>query len=109
MASPTYIHGTAASEQERLAALNRLTNGAFIEWLDLRGDERVLEVGSGLGILAAEIGERLPRGAVIGIEYSADQLAAAKVNARPNVRFVHDDAHCMPFEDERFDLVYGRY
>jgi hypothetical protein len=28
-----YIHGTAPSEQERLAALNRMTNKAFVEFL----------------------------------------------------------------------------
>lgn len=30
MASDTYIHGTEPSEQERLAALNRMTNAAFV-------------------------------------------------------------------------------
>ena len=29
----TYIHGTEPGEQQRLAALNRLTNRAFVEFL----------------------------------------------------------------------------
>lgn len=105
----SYIHGTAPSEQERLAGLNRLTNRPFIEFLKLRGYERALEVGSGLGILAADVGELLPNGEIVGLEYSSDQIAAAATNARPNVRFVQGDAHSLPLEDEQFDLVYCRY
>jgi hypothetical protein len=31
----TYIHGTEPSEQERLAALNRMTNKAFVDFLSI--------------------------------------------------------------------------
>src|SRR5437763_793736 len=36
-----YIHGTERSEQDRLAALNRLTNSAFIQFLDISAGSRV--------------------------------------------------------------------
>src|SRR5262245_3851876 len=55
-----YIHGTHADEQERLAGLNRLTNPQFIQFLALNTTETVLEVGSGLGILAVEVADRVP-------------------------------------------------
>ncbi len=103
-----YIHGTDRAEQERLLALNRLTNPAFVEFLELRSDSAVLEVGSGLGILAAEAAERAPQGEVIGIEYSPEQLAAAQVR-RTNLRFEQGDAHRLPFDWARFDVVYCRY
>ena len=35
MAPDTYIHGTEPSEQERLAALNRMTNTTFVRFLDV--------------------------------------------------------------------------
>lgn len=35
MRRAAYIHGTTASEQERLAELNRLTNRAFLEFLQV--------------------------------------------------------------------------
>src|SRR5439155_20978728 len=63
-----YIHGTDKTEQERLVALNRLTNPAFVEFLDLRPDSAVLEVGSGVGILAGEVAGGAPQGEVIGME-----------------------------------------
>jgi ubiquinone/menaquinone biosynthesis C-methylase UbiE len=103
-----YIHGTEQAEQERLAALNRLTNPAFLEFLELRPDSVVLEVGSGLGILAGEVAARAPRGEVIGIEYSTEQLAAARVTV-PNLHFEQGDAHRLPFDGARFDVVYCRY
>ena len=33
----SYIHGTEAEEQQRLAALNELINPAFLEFLQLDG------------------------------------------------------------------------
>jgi SAM-dependent methyltransferase len=103
-----YIHGTDKTEQERLATLNRLTNPAFVEFLELRPDSSVLEVGSGLGILADEVAARAPCGEVIGIEYSPEQLAAAQV-ARPNLRLEQGDAQRLPFDGALFDVVYCRY
>ena len=57
----TYIHGTEPSEQERLGVLNRLTNDAFIRFLAVPPGARVLEVGSGLGILAVQVAAEVLR------------------------------------------------
>ena len=108
MASPTYIHGTAPDEQERLTGLNTLTNAPFLDFLAVTPSSTVLEVGSGLGILAEEIARRVPNGEVWGIEFSAEQLARANHGVR-NLKFIQGDAHQLPFEDHRFDVVYCRY
>ena len=107
--APGYIHGTTPDEQDRLALLNRLTNVPFLDSLNLCGDEQVLEVGSGLGILAAEVARQVPHGSVVGLEYSGDQLAKAKSLANPNLSFRQGDAHQLPFEVNSFDVVYCRY
>lgn len=107
METTTYIHGTHASEQERLAGLNRLTNPAFLDFLDLAPSAAVLEVGSGLGLLASEVAARVPEGEVYGVEYSPEQLALAKDG--PNLHFRQGDAHRLPFPDDTFDAVYCRY
>jgi ubiquinone/menaquinone biosynthesis C-methylase UbiE len=106
MSSATYIHGTAPSEQARLAELNRLTNRPFIEFLNVQPGMRVLEVGSGLGILAVEVvaGEGVT---VVGLERSPDQIAAA--TRSPRVQYVEGDAHELPFDGGSFDVVYARY
>jgi SAM-dependent methyltransferase len=105
--SSTYIHGTEPSEQERLAGLNRMTNAAFIEFLRVAPGSRVLEVGSGLGILAAEVASATAGAEVVGVELSAAQLAAAAQAKR--VTFKQGDAHALDFPDASFDVVYARY
>lgn len=107
MSDDTYIHGTGPDEQKRLAALNRMTNRAFVQFLSVAPGTRILEVGSGLGILAAEVAAAAEEVQVVGLEQSLDQIAAA-VKA-PNVRFVQGDAHKLDFPDGSFDLVYARY
>src|SRR6266404_1323716 len=102
-----YIHGTEPSEQRRLAALNRLTNKAFVQFLHVAPGEKVLEVGSGLGILAADVAAAAVDVQVIGLEKSAEQIAAAATAS--GTRYIRGDAHSIPFPDGRFDLVYGRY
>jgi SAM-dependent methyltransferase len=107
MAPDTYIHGTEPSEQERLAALNRMTNTAFVRFLDVPAGARVLEVGSGLGLLAVEVATAADRVHVVGLEVSAEQIAAAATS--PRVTYRRGDAHTIDFPDASFDLVYARY
>jgi SAM-dependent methyltransferase len=105
--SQIYIHGTEPSEQERLAGLNRMTNGAFVEFLRVAPGARVLEVGSGLGILAAEVAAAADGVEVVGVELSAAQIAASITE--PRVTFKQGDAQALDFPDATFDLVYARY
>jgi SAM-dependent methyltransferase len=105
--SGAYIHGTEPSEQQRLAALNRMTNSEFVKFLDVRPGMRVLEVGSGLGLLAAEVASTAADVQVVGVERASEQIAAA-VTA-PNIRYVQGDAHTLEFEDGTLDLSYCRY
>jgi ubiquinone/menaquinone biosynthesis C-methylase UbiE len=108
MPEASYIHGTDPSEQARLAALNRMTNAPFLDFLNLGPADRVLEVGSGLGLLAAQAAARAPRGRVVGLEHSAAQLAAAPPPPA-NLSLVQGDAHALPFPDDSFDVAYCRY
>lgn len=103
----TYIHGTEPGEQQRLAALNRLTNHKFVEFLNVEPGLRVLEVGSGLGLLALAVAEAAEGVRVVGVERSPAQIAAAVKDSR--VRYVQGDAHRLEFEDGSFDLAYARY
>jgi SAM-dependent methyltransferase len=105
--SHIYIHGTEPTEQERLAGLNRITNAAFIEFLNIAAGSRVLEVGSGLGILAADVAAAAADVEVVGVELSAAQIAAAP--PRAGVTWLQGDAHALEFPDGSFDLVYARY
>ena len=106
MAGATYIHGTDPDEQARLAQLNALTNKTFVEFLQVPDGSRVLEVGSGLGILAAAVADAA-NARVVGVEVAWPQIAKAAAGAR--VRFVQGDAHHLPAPEAAFDVVYARY
>jgi SAM-dependent methyltransferase len=111
-----YLHGTSPTEQERLSLLNRLMNEAALRELSLRGGERVVDFGCGLGQLsrgmARAAGTRL-----VGIERSAEQLAeAARQAAVAHEEHLLDlrqgDAGEPPLrEDEwgRFDVAHARF
>src|SRR2546423_11306565 len=50
MSDSVYIHGTAEEEQRRLSLMNDvLLNNAALREMSLRGDERIIDFGSGLG------------------------------------------------------------
>lgn len=114
--SSEYLHGTDPEEQRRLSLLNDLLNAGSLRELGLRGGERILDVGSGLGQLsramANETGVR-----VIGVERSAEQIAEAERLAREAgeasfVEFRQGDASRLPLADEEwgtFDVVHTRF
>jgi SAM-dependent methyltransferase len=109
MSEAAYIHGTDPQEQERLATLGELTDEAFVRFLEVRPGDAALDVGSGLGNLARRVAGLIPNGEVWGVERSAVQLARAKERAGGNLHFLQGDAHALPFEEGRFDVVYCRY
>lgn len=108
MEQPTYIHGTSSAEQQRLKLLNRLTNPPFIRFLNPQPADRILELGSGVGILADEIARHLDSGKLTGVENSEEQLAQCPESYK-QLEFIRGDVQRLPFEDDTFDKVYGRY
>ena len=108
MSRKTYIHGSSEAEQERLSKLNALTNTSFISFLEINPSDNILEIGSGLGILAEQISEKLIEGKLTGIEISQEQLGKCPPEGR-KLQFLKGDIHKLPFEDNSIDKVYGRY
>src|SRR5688572_10197280 len=115
-AGSAYIHGTDPAEQGRLARLNDLLNRRSLAELGLRGGERVLDVGCGLGQFARLLA-REHRAAVVGVERSQEQIArgaelaraageAGLVEVRPGL------AEDPPLRDDEwgtFDVAHARF
>jgi SAM-dependent methyltransferase len=103
-----YIHGSSEPEKERLAKLNYLTNASFIQFLNIKPSDRILELGSGLGILAAQISKNLVKGKITGIELSITQIESCPPSNK-NLEFIRGDVHQIPFHDSSFNKIYCRY
>ena len=71
---------------------------------------KVLDVGTGTGLLAIEFATRVPGVEVTGLDLSDVVLGLARDNVQRSevplrVSFEKGDAEDMPFEDDTFDLV----
>lgn len=112
-----YIHGTTKKEQDRLTMLNKLLNQRCLDKIKLNGSERALDIGSGLGIFSRMLANQLPKGLVVGIEKSVDQLTASKQKALAAkeiglVDFRSGGAYRLPLEDSEwgtFDIIFIRF
>jgi trans-aconitate methyltransferase len=82
----------------------------LIARLNLRGDERVLDVGCGDGKVSAEIAHAVPHGSVVGIDASPQMIRFARA-AFPsgriaNLKFRVMDARHIRF-GLQFDLIFS--
>lgn len=80
----------------------------FLHALRPQEGERILDVGSGPGFLAAEIaGATGPTGSVSGIDVSEPMIGLARDHCAqfPWTTFSQADATHLPFPDESFDAV----
>jgi trans-aconitate 2-methyltransferase len=96
-----------ASEYHQLSALQDVMGAEVLSLLQLKGNERILDVGCGNGKTTASIAARVPKGSVVGVDASSDMVVFAKEHwtaDHPNLQFAVADARHLPFKRE-FDLV----
>jgi arsenite methyltransferase len=111
---------TAAESYLRAKALTRA--GKFAVWadlldrLELKGDERLLDIGCGRGAVLLMAAQRLPRGRAVGVDVwsTKDQSGNAEQVTRQNAELegvadrveLHTaDMRELPFDDGSFDVV----
>jgi trans-aconitate methyltransferase len=96
------------SEYARISALQAAMAEEVLSLLDLKGTERILDIGCGNGKTTAEIAARVPQGEVVGVDASAGMIAFAAAQSdpalHPNLQFAVADARHLPYQHE-FDLV----
>ncbi len=107
-----YLHGTL--------------RGKFILWaglldtLNLRGDERILDMGCGRGAVLLMAAQRLTTGRAVGVDLwikgdqSGNALAATQKNAvaegvADRVELHTGDMTALPFPDESFDVILSSF
>lgn len=91
-----------------MARANRDAAAQVIELLDVRPDNKVLEVGFGPGVAIQLLLHRVSAGSVTGVDQSMEMVRQATVrNAEalgsPRVDLHHGSVERLPFADETFD------
>ena len=106
----TYTHGHHASVL-RTHSWRTVENSAAYLVPHLREGARVLDVGSGPGTITIDLARRVRPGSVVGIDASADVVAAATGLAESegvaNVEFAVGDAYALDFDDDTFDIAHA--
>jgi len=85
----------------------------LIHELGLEGDEKVLDVGCGPGVLSVEMAKRLRSGNVTGLDLSENMINLSRKLASEhlldNVSFQRGDALQLDFAPESFNVVISSY
>ena len=104
------------------AYLYTTLRGKFVEWadrldeLELRGDERVLDLGCGRGAVLLMAAQHLTTGRAVGVDLwrsvdqSGNSMEATRRNAvaegvADRVELHTGDLRALPFGDNEFDLI----
>jgi len=85
----------------------------LIAKLNLRGDEKILDVGCGDGKITAEIGRATPNGFIVGIDASAEMISFARkkfpAKENRNLEFQACDARQISPKKfkQKFDVIFS--
>jgi ubiquinone/menaquinone biosynthesis C-methylase UbiE len=78
----------------------------LLNFVDIKEDQKLLEIGCGNGATSKHIAKRYHLN-VVGSDVDSEQIQLAQKNLDdiPNIRFLEADATSLPFEDNDFDIV----
>lgn len=72
----------------------------------LKGNEHILDLGCGDGVLTSQLADLVPGGFVLGIDSSRGMIASAQKLQRGNLAFKLQDIASMGYQEE-FDLIFS--
>ena len=106
-----YTNEAPVYDQKRYASFAgnfyvELTNNLISELIDLKPNDRILDVATGTGRVA--VGQALRGAEVDAVDRTAAMLSRARekaVSAGADIRFHLADAFSLPFRDDTFDAV----
>jgi SAM-dependent methyltransferase len=98
----TKMFAVSAGYERFMGRWSRLLALPFIAFAGVKNGDRVLDVGTGTGSLAAALD--MPASEIVGIDPSEEFIAYARKNAKSTrVHFEVGDAQALKFKDASFD------
>jgi SAM-dependent methyltransferase len=101
------FHVPADAYQRFMGRNSSLLAAEFLDLIDPRPGQRVLDVGCGPGVLTAPLAERVGAAAVTGVEPSESFVDAAR-GLLPDVDIRLAPAEELPFPDDTFDVTLAQ-
>ena len=78
----------------------------FIDFMKLKGNEKILDIGCGSGTFSKKLAEKYAKTKIIGADASEAVIKyAKKTSTLRNISFVSAPAEKLPFKNETFDVV----
>jgi trans-aconitate 2-methyltransferase len=99
-------HEFNAAEYIKASAHQKEWGGKIVTELQLKGNERILDLGCGDGALTAQLAALVPQGSVLGIDASQGMIDAALNHHMPNLTFLLKDINNLDYDNE-FDLIFS--
>lgn len=78
----------------------------LISELQLKGDESILDLGCGDGVLTQQLAALVEEGYVLGIDASAGMIQTAKKYGRDNLDFIQLDINDLDYTN-KFDIIFS--
>src|SRR6516162_7341792 len=98
------MFAVSAGYEHFMGRWSRLLAPAYIAFAGVKNGDRVLDVGTGTGSLAAALETSMPASEIIGVDPSEEFIAFAQKNAKSTrVHFEVGDAQALKFHDALFD------
>jgi len=94
------------NKYEKASAHQTSWGERMVEFLPLKGTERILDIGCGDGRVTQKLAGRVPEGEVLGIDASKGMITAAKKYESDNLRFKILVVNELSFA-EQFDIVFS--
>ncbi len=99
-------HEFDGKKYQKASAHQKEWGNKLISELDLKGDEKILDLGCGDGVLTQIFSNLVPNGLVIGIDASKGMIEVAKEKESNNLKFLLMDIDNIEIDD-KFDIVFS--
>ena len=102
----TYRADDALGYQQSMGRWSSRLASSFIQFAAIPDATRILDVGCGTGSLTFALADKLPRAAIVGMDYSQAFVDCARSKSNdPRLQFEQGDAAALRYDDATFDAT----